>query len=193
MQLFLMLVSLPFFGRFVRWAGRLVFGIKDEPNIQLGESLEANSKDTRLPYRSWFHVRVENRQRSGTSKCLPTRDAEACTVSLEFASGAAAAVAHDGVFLVSDTELPKASVDLIVDRPTYVPVYIVASQPMTIQSLGMRLPTGAYVTSGRFFHPDLLQSVHLEPGNYVVAITVKPKNARPESRTYSITVPDFHE
>jgi hypothetical protein len=192
MEFFVTVVGLPVFGPFVKWAARLVFGIEDEPSIRLGDSLEANSSDTRLPYRSWFHVRVENRQRSGASKWLPTKDAEACTVSLEFASGADAAVAHDGVFLVSDTEMPRASVNLIVDRPTYVPVYILASQPMTIQSLGMQLPTGAYVTSGRFFHPDLLQSVHLEPGNYFVAITVKPKNARPESRTYSMTIPDFH-
>ena len=181
------LMGLPFVGPVVKWVLRLMFGIKDTPNVTLGE-LRASPDDGREAYRGWYHIEIGNCQRGGWSRILVTRDAEACVVKMGFTKGASASIPKDGVFLVGPTEMPKKMITLIVDRPTQIPVVIVAEKDVSIGGLGTHLRKGSYITGGDFFHDDLRCDQKLEPGSYEIALVVSWKGGE-LSRTYTLAVP----
>jgi hypothetical protein len=164
----LQLLTLPF-----RMLARMC-GFNDDPEISF-EAPSVDVTDSRMPYRTWYHVRCTNRQLEGMKgKIVRTQDARDCHVAISFTNKAnGSAITKEGVFVVGATP-PERSTTLFVDRPVLIPVYWVAESNDAPDPLnGQMRMQGTYITGQEFiWWPQLWQQQQLPPGTYQGVVRV---------------------
>jgi hypothetical protein len=164
----LQLLTLPF-----RMLARIC-GFDDAPNISF-EAPSADGTDSRLPYRTWYHVRCTNTQLGGMrGKIVRTQDARDCHVTISFTNKVnGSAISKEGVFVVGATP-PERTTTLFVDRPVLIPVYWIAEASVEPDPLnGQVRARGTYITGQEFiWWPQLWQQQQLPKGAYQGAVKV---------------------